>query len=93
MLNYSIDCVGNVSISDSENHRHLLDIQSSIFVLALDNSNSLKSDNQDIDSLDLNEMNHGGGSRVNSANRWFDKVLQVCCLLFQCVVWCCGCAA
>lgn len=53
------------------------DIQSSIFVLALDKSTESTSGNTDSDTVHLNEMSHGGGSRVNSCNRWFDKVLQV----------------
>lgn len=27
-------------------------------------------------SLGINQMNHGGGSKLNSGNRWFDKTLQ-----------------
>ena len=34
-------------------------------------------------SMGLQQMLHGGGTSVNSMNRWFDKICQVCILLLN----------
>ena len=57
------------------------EIQRSIFVLCLDKP--VADGNEPIPrSLVAAQMLHGGGAPLNSANRWFDKTLQVFCAHF-----------
>ena len=54
----------------------------SIFVLCLDKSQGQPSNNPSIcedpvGTISVNQMLHGGGSNLNSCNRWFDKIFQV----------------
>ena len=52
------------------------EIQRSIFALCLDRKSPRSSDWSQ-ETVNARVMNHGGGSDYNSANRWFDKTLQV----------------
>ena len=65
-------------LADSKNSSHLLNIESSIFLLSLDKSVEMLSNvSSDRRTVELNQVHHGGGSHSNSINRWFDKILQV----------------
>ena len=55
---------------------YLEDIERSIFVLSLDKTIPVIS-STDQETIHLNQTNHGGGSQMNSGNRWFDKIFQV----------------
>ena len=69
--------------SDETNKRSLVDIQRSIFVLCLDQPclsdgrSGQLTDQSEISSRLMGQVNHGGGSAVNTGNRWFDKIFQV----------------
>ena len=51
-------------------------IQRSIFVLCLDKAPPGLPE-KDAKIFAAEQMLHGGGSQLNSANRWFDKTLEV----------------
>jgi len=74
-------------IADETNRRSLEVIETSIFVLCLDKAvpvlhNHRRSidetthNTRDDNSLAL-QMLHGQGTELNSANRWYDKTMQV----------------
>ncbi|ELT93087.1 hypothetical protein CAPTEDRAFT_218819 [Capitella teleta] len=63
-------------VKDPENAQHLESIQRSIVVVCLDKAMPSNA-GRDEQTIAANQMNHGGGSTVNSANRWFDKILQM----------------
>lgn len=60
-------------IKDRTNRDSVQAIQKSIFVVCLDAAMPRVSDEM---SSAAAQMLHGGGSRLNSGNRWFDKTLQ-----------------
>ncbi|XP_044750467.1 carnitine O-acetyltransferase-like [Coccinella septempunctata] len=60
--------------SDKTNRESLDAIESSLFILCLDNP--LPKWNDDTLTLAAKQCIHGGGLDGNSANRWFDKTLQ-----------------
>ena len=62
--------------TDPQNRASLRSIQRSIFCLCLDQPIP-HAPEANRESLIANQMNHGGGSKYNSSNRWFDKTLQV----------------
>lgn len=63
-------------MKDKVNRSSVELIQKSIFVLCLDQSvSSISDDNKT--SVFAGQMLHGGGSHLNTGNRWFDKTLQV----------------
>ena len=68
---------------DSGNKANLERIEKSLFVLCLDGSPHIQQNSQpsSLAVLDYTitsaEAIHGGGSKSNSGNRWFDKILQV----------------
>ena len=70
-------------LPDSQNKVNLERIEKSLFVLCLDESPlEYPSDHQkslaDPDyTVTSREMLHGGGTKSNSGNRWFDKIFQV----------------
>lgn len=59
---------------DKVNSISLDKIKHSICLICLDNK--LPQDMSDERSVAARQMLHGGGSRLNSGNRWFDKTLQ-----------------
>ncbi|CAH1109108.1 unnamed protein product [Psylliodes chrysocephalus] len=61
-------------IKDSVNKKSVEEIQKSLFLVALDNPMHIQNDSRR--SMASKQFIHGGGSRVNSANRWFDKTIQ-----------------
>lgn len=61
--------------ADETNRQSLDAIETSLFILCLDNP--LPKWNDDILTLAAKQCIHGGGLDGNSANRWFDKTLQV----------------
>ncbi|XP_026200734.1 carnitine O-acetyltransferase-like, partial [Anabas testudineus] len=67
----------NYLLQDKTNKESLSTIQSSIFTVCLDQAISAVSDEITYRRSGILQMLHGGGSRWNSANRWFDKGLQV----------------
>lgn len=54
-------------------------IQSSLFLVCLDQSVPFAADNatQSRYNVGSHQLIHGGGSAQNSANRWYDKTLQL----------------
>lgn len=58
------------------NRDHLENIHSSIALLCLDKRMPCSSPDE-ADTVASNQMNHGGGSSANGANRYFDKILQI----------------
>ncbi|XP_047426132.1 carnitine O-acetyltransferase [Mugil cephalus] len=62
-------------INDKTNKESISAIQRSIFTLCLDGAMPQVSDEM-YHSCAATQMLHGGGSRWNSGNRWFDKTLQ-----------------
>ncbi|KAK2174837.1 hypothetical protein NP493_772g02027 [Ridgeia piscesae] len=58
------------------NGKTIAEIQKSIFVLNLDRAMPETKTGDERYSVMAAQMNHGGGSAHNSANRWFDKTLQ-----------------
>lgn len=65
----------NNLIKDKTNKESVRSIQKSIFTVCLDGLIPKVSDEQ-YKSRVAAQMLHGGGSRLNSGNRWFDKTLQ-----------------
>ncbi|KAM8866748.1 carnitine O-acetyltransferase [Synchiropus picturatus] len=65
----------NNLIKDKTNKESVRAIQKSIFTVCLDAPMPRVSDEQ-YQSRVAAQMLHGGGSRWNSGNRWFDKTLQ-----------------
>ncbi|XP_042367604.1 carnitine O-acetyltransferase-like [Plectropomus leopardus] len=63
-------------IKDKTNKESLSDIQSSIFIVCLDQAMPPVSDEM-YSSTAFREMMYGGGSHSNSGNRWFDKGIQL----------------
>ncbi|CAD5113815.1 DgyrCDS2979 [Dimorphilus gyrociliatus] len=59
---------------DPENEKNLKLIEKSIATVCFDKA--IPFDGRDEFSVGINQMNHGCGSKNNSANRWFDKTLQ-----------------
>ena len=70
---------------DKVNKASLENIQRSIFVLCLDEH--LPSDMSDERSVAARLMLHGGGSKLNTGNRWFDKTIQVLYLYYICIIF------
>ena len=62
-------------ILDKTNKASIQNIKRSIFVLCLDEL--LPGDMSDERSVAAKMMLHGGGSQLNTGNRWFDKTIQV----------------
>ncbi|XP_067340021.1 carnitine O-acetyltransferase isoform X2 [Channa argus] len=62
-------------IKDKTNKESVSAIQRSIFTLCLDGTSPQVTD-QTYQSCAAIQMLHGGGSKWNSGNRWFDKTLQ-----------------
>ena len=65
------------SFSDQVNKKTLVDIQESIFVLNLDEAMPATVGVDERYCTMAGQMLHGGGSQLNTSNRWFDKTLQV----------------
>ncbi|KAJ8983433.1 hypothetical protein NQ317_005898 [Molorchus minor] len=61
-------------VKDAVNRNSVIQIQKSLFLVALDNPMPEISDSRR--SMASKQFIHGGGSRGNSANRWFDKTVQ-----------------
>ncbi|XP_018569317.1 carnitine O-acetyltransferase isoform X2 [Anoplophora glabripennis] len=61
-------------IKDPVNKKSVDEIQKSLFLVALDNPMPELNDSRM--SMASKQFIHGGGSRGNSANRWFDKTVQ-----------------
>uniref|UniRef100_A0A8C8M5K8 Choline/carnitine acyltransferase domain-containing protein n=1 Tax=Oncorhynchus tshawytscha TaxID=74940 RepID=A0A8C8M5K8_ONCTS len=75
----------NNLIKDKTNKESVRAIQKSIFTVCLDAPMPQMSE-QRYQSRVAAQMLHGGGSRWNSGNRWFDKTLQVngtCGLVYE----------
>uniref|UniRef100_A0A3Q4GMP1 Carnitine O-acetyltransferase a n=1 Tax=Neolamprologus brichardi TaxID=32507 RepID=A0A3Q4GMP1_NEOBR len=64
-----------LSLKDQTNKESLSAIERSIFTLCLDRAIPRESDKYG--TCDCHLITHGGGSQWNSANRWFDKSLQI----------------
>ena len=62
---------------DKTNKATIQDIQRSIVTICIDNQFPELSDSSEEDSMGARMMLHGGGSVLNSGNRWNDKTLQV----------------
>nr|CAB3233614.1 carnitine O-acetyltransferase-like [Phallusia mammillata] len=62
-------------VGDASNQASVKSIQQSIFTLCLDRSDSSSNKNWRSDFA-LNCL-HGGGSQLNTGNRWFDKTIQM----------------
>nr|CAI5848338.1 unnamed protein product [Callosobruchus analis] len=60
---------------DPQNERSLKELASALFLVALDNPMP-KCSGDNWRSTASKQFIHGGGSRGNSGNRWFDKTLQ-----------------
>ena len=71
--NHSLKCFFSVP-----ENRNLFDtIHDSVLVLCLDDAHSSSSEKKDPQTaVGLNVL-HGNGTKNNTANRWFDKTLQV----------------
>ncbi|KAM9326172.1 carnitine O-acetyltransferase isoform 2-T2 [Gastrophryne carolinensis] len=65
----------NNLIKDKINKESVRSIQKSIFTVCLDAPMPIVSDNHYRSRVGA-QMLHGGGSQLNSGNRWFDKTLQ-----------------
>lgn len=57
------------------------EIQRALFLVALDNPMPKLNDSRR--AMASKQFIHGGGSRANSANRWFDKTVQVIITLYM----------
>lgn len=64
------------TVLDKTNKESVRAIQKSIFMVCLDAPKPRVSDEMYHNKVAA-QMLHGGGSRWNSGNRWFDKTLQV----------------
>ncbi|XP_063699837.1 carnitine O-acetyltransferase-like isoform X2 [Culicoides brevitarsis] len=61
-------------MSDPKNKASVREIQSSLFTISLDKF--MSSDKDDIVTAE-HQLIHGGGSKFNAGNRWYDKTLQL----------------
>ena len=64
-------------LADKKNASNMEEIQSSIFVLCLDKS--MTGNDQEVAprNVTASQVLHGGGAKLNSGNRWYDKTLEV----------------
>lgn len=62
-------------LASPDNENSIKEIQSALFLVCLDNPMPGNDGNRR--SLASKQFIHGGGSRANSGNRWFDKTVQV----------------
>lgn len=62
------------SVTDPQNAKSIDSITKAVFIVCLDSAVPLnKSDEMNVAS---HQLIHGGGSKQNSANRWFNKTIQ-----------------
>lgn len=52
-------------------------IQQALFIVCLDKPVPVHKDTLSNHNMGSHQLIHGGGSKQNSANRWFDKTLQL----------------
>lgn len=62
--------------SDPENAKSVDCITKSLFIVCLDQAVPLQQNDCDLNVIG-HQFIHGGGSKSNSGNRWFDKTLQL----------------
>ena len=74
---YCLCKIASQSMTDKTNKATIQDIQRSIVTICIDNQFPELSDSSEEDSMGARMMLHGGGSVLNSGNRWNDKTLQV----------------
>lgn len=74
-------CTHLYTVPDKTNKESVRAIQKSIFTVCLDAPKPRVSDEMYHNKVAA-QMLHGGGSRWNSGNRWFDKTLQVTIMHF-----------
>lgn len=60
---------------DVQNRQSLQEISSALFLVCLDDPVPVIDSNDDF-NVASHQLIHGGGSKQNSGNRWFDKTLQ-----------------
>lgn len=65
-----------VGINNGVNKKSVQEIESSLFVLALDQPNPETRSSLNKRTVAALQMLHGSGSYANSGNRWFDKTIQ-----------------
>ena len=65
------------------NKKSIEEIESALFVLALDEKNPEMPTYMNKGTVAALQMLHGLGSLSNSGNRWFDKTIQVS--VFKCL--------
>lgn len=65
-----------VSLTDAVNKASVDAITKSLFVVCLDQPIPEADPNEDF-NLAGSQLIHGGGSKQNSGNRWFNKTLQL----------------
>lgn len=78
----SLPILHSCTLASKSNVAHAEALNSALFVVCLDTAAPPSTGNRMTDAA--LQCLHGGGSEANSANRWFDKTIQVSAGVVQC---------